>query len=69
MSSSATKLIPDSNAQYLYTLGMCWSDKGQSDCTPGSLVENVRLEGAFFSNLIVWAVPSNAIATMVGHLC
>ena len=48
MSSSATKLIPDSNAQYLYTLELYWSDRGQSDCTPGSLVENVRLEGAFF---------------------
>ena len=48
MSSSATKLIPDSNAQYLYTLELYWSDRGQSDCIPGSLVENVRLEGAFF---------------------
>lgn len=46
MSSSVNKLMPNVNAQYLYTLEMCWSDKGQSDCTPGSLVENVRIRNS-----------------------
>ena len=48
MSNSPVKLDPDVNAQYLYTIALCWSDRGHSDCIPGSLVENVRREGSVF---------------------